>query len=127
MRRCGPDVFSPRVRRLRGSQPKGHQPMKTRSPLSRYPREVGLIVMMVVFSFGIHGFASTGNLRNVLAQLSPILLLTVAQAFVLLIGGIDLSQGAAIGLYSITLVWLMPHLGIPGALFVCILIACLYG
>lgn len=101
--------------------------MNIRSLLTRHPREVGLLILLALFSASIEGFASAGNLNNVLTQLAPILLLTIAQAFIIITGGIDLSQGAAVGLYSITLVALMPVLGVPGALLVCLALACVYG
>lgn len=101
--------------------------MEARTLLSRYPREAGLILMAAVFSLSIHQFASLGNAGNVLTQLAPILIITIAQAFVLLTGGIDLSQGAAIGLYSIIMVWLSRLVGLPGAFLICVMIACVYG
>jgi ribose transport system permease protein len=101
--------------------------MDARRALARYPREIGLILMVAIFSIFIRQFASMGNVGNVLTQLAPILIITIAQAFVLLTGGIDLSQGAAIGLYSITIIWLSRLIGLPGALLACALIAAVYG
>jgi ribose transport system permease protein len=101
--------------------------MLGRSPIARYPREAGLILMVAVFSISISQFASPNNIGNVLTQLAPILVITIAQAFVLLTGGIDLSQGAAIGFYSITMVWLSRLIGLPGSLLVCAAAACAYG
>lgn len=101
--------------------------MSARNLIARYPREAGLLLMAAVFSVSIDQFASPGNLGNVLTQLAPVLIITIAQAFVLLTGGIDLSQGAAIGFYSIAMVWLSRFIGLPGSLLVCAAVACCYG
>jgi ribose transport system permease protein len=101
--------------------------MRSRLLIARYPREIALLAMAVCFSLTVRQFASPGNVTNVLMQLAPILLITIGQSFALLTGGIDLSQGAAVGLYSVILVWLMPHLGIPAALLVVMGLASAYG
>jgi ribose transport system permease protein len=60
-----------------------------------------ILVALIVLSFTIDGFLSAGNLQNIMRQLSVILIAVTGQTLVLLIGGIDLSMGAAIGLASV--------------------------
>jgi ribose transport system permease protein len=60
-----------------------------------------IVVVSIVLSFTIDGFLSVGNLQNIMRQLSVILIAVTGQTLVLLIGGIDLSMGATIGLASV--------------------------
>jgi ribose/xylose/arabinose/galactoside ABC-type transport system permease subunit len=60
-----------------------------------------IVVVLIVLSFTIDGFMSVGNLQNIMRQLSVILIAVTGQTLVLLIGGIDLSMGATIGLASV--------------------------
>jgi ribose transport system permease protein len=60
-----------------------------------------IVVALIVLSFTIDGFMSVGNLQNIMRQLSVILIAVTGQTLVLLIGGIDLSMGATIGLASV--------------------------
>lgn len=49
----------------------------------------------------IPDIASADNLGNVLSNMGPLLCVAIGQTFVLLVAGIDLSQGAIIGLASV--------------------------
>ena len=60
-----------------------------------------ILVAVVVLSFTVDGFMSVGNMQNIMRQLSVILIAVAGETLVLLIGGIDLSIGAAIGLASV--------------------------
>ena len=60
-----------------------------------------IVIAVLVLSFAIDGFMSVGNLQNIMRQLSVILIAVTSETLVLLIGGIDLSIGAAIGLASV--------------------------
>jgi ribose transport system permease protein len=90
--------------------------------------EIALATMVVLLMATVDQFASSGNVANILVQISPILLLAVGQTFVLLTGGIDLSQGAVISVASVLLYTLANLVGLPGALMlVSILAVCYYG
>ncbi|MCB1486588.1 MAG: ABC transporter permease [Bauldia sp.] len=60
-----------------------------------------VIIAGVLLSLSVDGFASVPNAQNIMRQLSVILIAVSAETLVLLIGGIDLSIGAIIGLASI--------------------------
>ena len=60
-----------------------------------------VILAALLLSFTVDGFASIANAQNIMRQLSVILIAVSAETLVLLIGGIDLSIGAIIGLASI--------------------------
>lgn len=60
-----------------------------------------IIIAGVVLSLTIDGFISVANLQNIMRQLSVILIAVSGETLVLLIGGIDLSIGATIGLASV--------------------------
>jgi ribose/xylose/arabinose/galactoside ABC-type transport system permease subunit len=60
-----------------------------------------ILLAGVVLSLTVDGFMSVANLQNIMRQLSVILIAVSGETLVLLIGGIDLSIGAAIGLASV--------------------------
>lgn len=59
------------------------------------------VVVFVAFLPFTTGFASPGNLTNILVSCLPLLVLATGQTLVLITGGIDLSVSATIGLSSI--------------------------
>lgn len=69
--------------------------------LRRLPMLPVAILVGVVLSLTIEGFSSQANVQNIMRQLSVILIAVTGETLVLLIGGIDLSIGAAIGLASV--------------------------
>jgi ribose transport system permease protein len=72
-----------------------------------------ILVAVLVLSFTIDGFMSVSNLQNIMRQLSVILIAVTGQTLVLLIGGIDLSVGAAIGLASVCGAFVMHYTDSP--------------
>ncbi|HBE78081.1 MAG TPA: ABC transporter permease [Firmicutes bacterium] len=58
----------------------------------------GLIVMCVVFGIINPLFFSPVNVANLLRQIAPILLIGIAQSYVLITGNIDLSIGSVVGM-----------------------------
>lgn len=100
--------------------------MKVSDFTKNYPWELALIIMVFFLSITIKEFASTGNLTNILTQLAPIMLLAVGQSFVLLTGGIDLSQGAVVGVTSVLMLFLAQSFGLAGALLITIIICGIY-
>ena len=67
----------------------------------RLPMLPVIIVAGLVLSLTIDGFTSVSNVQNILRQLSVILVAVAGETLVILIGGIDLSIGATIGLASV--------------------------
>ena len=59
--------------------------------LGSWPVLVGLVVIVVFFSFKADNFLSPGNFSNILTQMAGVTLLAYGVVFVLLIGEIDLS------------------------------------
>jgi ribose/xylose/arabinose/galactoside ABC-type transport system permease subunit len=87
------------------------------SPTSHEPRTTNLVVRLLASEYLIvglclayfaamapfaEGFASTGNLANILSSMLPLLVLATGQTLVLITGGIDLSVTAVIALASVT-------------------------
>ena len=62
-----------------------------------------------------------------MAQSVPVLLLACGQAAVMITGGLELSQGAAVGVFSVLLVAVANHFGSPAAMIVVLLGAVLLG
>ena len=58
------------------------------------------VLLLVLLPFA-DGMATPQNARNVLANMWPLLVIAVGQTFVLITGGIDLSQTAIMGLVSV--------------------------
>ena len=78
-----------------------------------------LIALIVFFAFAAQGFFQFRNLYNILQQVAIIGVITVAQAYVIITGGIDLSQGAIIGLTTVVAGIGMVVLGLP--IWICII------
>lgn len=69
---------------------------------------VTLVVLAVVFQIGSEGiFLSTGTLGTILNDWGSYILLAVAQTFVVITGGIDLSVGATVSLSSVVAGWVL--------------------
>ena len=69
---------------------------------------VTLVVLGVVFQITSQGiFLSTGTLGTVLNDWGSYILLAVAQTFVVITGGIDLSVGATVSLSSVVAGWVL--------------------
>lgn len=56
-----------------------------------------MVILFITFSLFIPNFFHSGNLNNILRQAGMLALVAIGQCFVILIGGIDLSQGSVMG------------------------------
>jgi ribose transport system permease protein len=72
-----------------------------------------VLVLLVIYFSATTKFLSSDNIFNVLRQISMLGIASVGMAFVLLLGGIDLSIGSVITLVNIVAAWLMVESGIP--------------
>jgi ribose/xylose/arabinose/galactoside ABC-type transport system permease subunit len=70
-----------------------------------------ILVCGIAFSLTIDGFMSVPNVQNILRQISVILIAATGETLVILIGGIDLSVGATIGLASVSGAYVMHFTG----------------
>lgn len=59
---------------------------------------IGLILLCAAFSYINPYFSSGRNVANLLRQIAPILLIGIAQSYVLITGQIDLSIGSVVGM-----------------------------
>lgn len=83
-----------------------------------------LVVLVVVVNVLTHGnFLNTGNLTNVLRQISVNAIMAVGQTFVIITAGIDLSVGSLVGLAGVVMALVANslHLGGPGTFAVTLL------
>jgi len=101
--------------------------------LQRYQGLLGL-ALLLAYAFVATGspqgnlFFSTGNLRNVMAQLAVPGMLALGATVVILTGGIDLSAGALLGLLNcIAATWLTKGSGGPTTIAYVLLIGTLVG
>lgn len=60
-----------------------------------------LILLVIAFSLAAPAFMSTNNVQTLLASVAVIAVLSVGQTFVIITAGIDLSQGAVVGLTGV--------------------------
>jgi ribose transport system permease protein len=75
--------------------------------LKRYGIYAVLLVLVIFFSVTSENFFQSSNLLNVARQVSMLGIASVGFAFVLLLGGIDLSIGSVVTLVNIVTAWLM--------------------
>ncbi len=88
-----------------------------------------LLVLAVFFALFAKGFLSLTNIINIIRQIAIVGIAAFGQAFVLLIGGIDLSIGSIIGLSGVTAAILIRDfsLSVPLALLCGVLAGTLVG
>ncbi|MGJ8656918.1 MAG: ABC transporter permease [Akkermansiaceae bacterium] len=84
---------------------------------------VVLLALIVLFTAASENFLVSNNLLNVARQVSMLGICAVGFAFVLLLGGIDLSVGSVITLVNIVAAWLMVNANLNPVLTVVIVIA----
>jgi ribose transport system permease protein len=84
-------------------------------------------MLFLVLSVTSGPFLTRDNLLNILDQQSAILIMAAAGTLVLVGGAIDLSVGATYGLAGVVAAQLVPHTGIPFALFAALLVGLLVG
>jgi len=75
------------------------------------PALLGLIVLVLAFSFTTKYFFSVGNLANVPGQAAPVILIAMGLVFVLLIAEIDLAAGTAAGACAGAMALALTHRG----------------
>jgi ribose transport system permease protein len=82
-----------------------------------------IVVLVVVFSLTAAGFATLQNLENNARQMAVVGILAVAETFVIITAGIDLSVGSLLGLAGITIALALAHgMALPfAAISVCAL------
>ena len=78
---------------------------------SRFGIYIVLLALIVFFTIASESFFVSSNLLNVARQVSMLGIASVGFAFVLLLGGIDLSIGSVITLVNIVTAWLMVNAG----------------
>lgn len=66
---------------------------------------VVLVLVSLVASFTVNGFADTGNLRQMLVAASLQSLMALGMTFVIITGGIDLSVGSVFALGAVLAAW----------------------
>ena len=84
-----------------------------------------LVALIIFFAFSSQGFFQVKNLYNILQQVAIIGIITIAQAYVIITAGIDLSQGAIIGLTTVVAGMGMVNLGLP--IWICIVMGLCVG
>lgn len=65
------------------------------------------VLLAVVLSFASPYFMTTGNITNLMKQVSIVAILAAGQAVVIMSGGIDLSVGSILALSAVTIGWLI--------------------
>ena len=94
---------------------------------------IGLIVLLVAFALINPNFWSPTNRTNLLRQIAPILIIGIAQSYVLITGNIDLSIGSVVGMSTMVAATLMskgimsPIPALLVTLLCCLLIGVLNG
>ena len=91
-----------------------------------------LLALVIIFSFKIENYFAFSNIKNIMIQSVPLLILAMGQTLIVLTQGTDLSLGAQVSLTTVLWVWLGTK-GVPlwlGAIIalVCmVLVGCVNG
>src|SRR5262245_48793501 len=80
------------------------------------PLIVAVVVLLGGFRAWVPQFLTTDNLIDLAQQISVNAIIAFGMTLVILIGGIDLSVGAVVALIGTITVWLLPRVGLAGAL-----------
>lgn len=117
------------LRQLPYSDSPKNKLIKLSNVLKSFPPAVWIdLLLLLIFSIRINNFLSASNLISILAQLTPLLIISCGQTLIVLIQGTDLSLGASLNLISVVWILLMKN-GTPLilAMFLAISIAVLAG
>ena len=85
------------------------------------------VLLLAVFRIWVPQFLSLDNLLDLAKQISINAVLAFAMTLVILIGGIDLSVGAVVALIGTLAVWLLPRVGLGGAVLAGLVAATVFG
>ncbi len=91
------------------------------------PLLAAIVVLLAVFRIWVPQFLSLENLLDLAQQISINAVLAFGMTLVILIGGIDLSVGAVVALIGTVTVWLLPRLGLAGAVSSGLAVALVFG
>ena len=75
-----------------------------------------LVLLVLVFYLINHAFLNGLNIKNLMTNMAPLLVMACGATFVWLVGSIDLSMGAVCSVANVILVQQLPTLGV-GAYF----------
>jgi ribose transport system permease protein len=92
-------------------------------------------IFVLIIAFVLYGstavfspsFRSVENIRNLIVQLTPLMLVTLGQSLVIFTGGIDLSVGSMISLSTVIAATLFMKLGLIPGIIIILCIAVLFG
>jgi ribose transport system permease protein len=91
------------------------------------PLLAAIVVLLAVFRIWVPQFLSLDNLLDLAQQISINAVLAFGMTLVILIGGIDLSVGAVVALIGTLTVWLLPRMGLGGAVATGLAAATVFG
>ena len=91
------------------------------------PLLAAIFVLLAVFRIWVPQFLSLDNLLDLAQQISINAVLAFGMTLVILIGGIDLSVGAVVALIGTLTVWLLPRVGLGGAVSAGLVAATVFG
>ncbi len=85
------------------------------------------VLLLAVFRIWVPQFLSLDNLLDLAQQISINAVLAFGMTLVILIGGIDLSVGAVVALIGTLAVWLLPRVGLGGAVLAGLVAGTVFG
>jgi len=104
-------ALATQLRREEPAAPAQHYLALLLAVARQLPMLPAILVVGAVLSLTIDGFTSELNFQNIMRQLAVIIVAVAGETLVLLIGGIDLSVGAGIGLSTICGAYVMHFTG----------------
>ena len=101
-----------------GSLEPQSQPTPARSILNgnfwgRFGVPLALLVIVIFFTAASEAFMTGGNVINILRQAAVVAIAAVGATLVLIVAGIDISQGAIMALAGVTTVVGVQNFGLP--------------
>ena len=78
-----------------------------RDNITKYFSFSAIIILLVALSLTQDNFLGTSNLKNLLRDTAPLMIMSAGMTMVLLFGSIDLSMGAVCSVSNVTYIHLM--------------------
>jgi ribose transport system permease protein len=102
---------------------------KVQRALEQYPSIAAILILVIIMSLLSDAFFTTGNLMNVLRQVSMTAIVAAGMSYVALGGEIDISVGSTVGLVNVMWAKLMVDMGMNPllAVLLCLLAAAIVG
>lgn len=89
---------------------------------------IAMVVLVIALSIANPVFLTTSNLMSILRQAAVYVIMGLGMSFVMMTGGVDLSQGSLLALVGVIAAYIVENVGsIPLAIVACVIVSAIIG